>query len=98
VIPVRECKEALQRIQDANGISDRQARGVFRTYLNIRGCGIEWAKNHRSRSTWYRHLKYFRAAGIDVADLQPGNIVLFPPGRVIVARPVTCWEDIGKAS
>jgi hypothetical protein len=44
------------------------------------------------------HLKYLRAAGISDADLQQGNVVQFRPVRVVLAQPVTCWDELRRAA
>jgi hypothetical protein len=44
------------------------------------------------------HLKYLRTAGINDADLHSGNVIPFRSVRIILAQPVTCWEDIRRAA
>lgn len=90
--------ELVKRIQDANGITENQASAAFSTYRNIRQDGFEVVKDYLPHRTWYRHLKLLRGAGISDADLQMGNVVQFRPVRIVLAMPVTCWEDIRRAA
>ena len=91
-------EELVNRIAQCNGITQGRAESAFATYRNIRADGFEVCKGYMGRSTWQRHLKHLRAAGISDADLQQGNVVQFRPVRIVLAQPVTCWEDIRRAA
>jgi II/X family phage/plasmid replication protein len=93
-----EREDFVKRIQAENAISESRAMGAFTTYRNIRQDGFEVVKAYMPKSTFYLHLKYLRAAGVSDADLQMGNVVQFRPVRIILAKPVTCWEDIRRAA
>jgi II/X family phage/plasmid replication protein len=86
--------ELVKRIQDASGITEGRASAAFTTYRNIRQDGFDVVKDYMAKRTWYLHLKYLRMAGISDADLQMGNVVQFRPVRIILAQPVSSWEDI----
>jgi II/X family phage/plasmid replication protein len=86
--------ELVGLIRASNGITEGRANAAFTTYRNIRQDGFEVARDYIPKSTWYRHLKYLRAAGISDVDLQMGNVAQFKPVRIILAEPVSCWEDI----
>ena len=93
-----ERNELVRRIRDANGITEGRAMAAFTTYRNIRQDGFEVVKGYMSRATFFRHLKYLRGVGITDSELQSGNIIPFRPVRVILAQPVSCWEDILRAA
>jgi hypothetical protein len=86
--------ELVKRIQDRNGITEGRAMAAFTTYRNIRQDGFDVVKGYMSRSAFFLHLKHLRVAGITDAELHSGNVIPFRPVRIILARPVTCWEDI----
>ena len=51
--------------------------------------------------TYYLHRKYLKSAGFTDADLSkflPGNVVQFRPVRIVLAQPVTCWDDVRRAA
>lgn len=93
-----ERHDLVARIAQCNGISEGRATAAFTTYRNIRADGFEVVKSYMPARTWYLHLKYLRAAGISDADLQQGNVVQFRPVRIVLAQPVTCWDDIRRAA
>lgn len=90
--------ELVSRIASCNGITEGRATAAFTTYRNIRADGFEITRDYMPRSTWQLHLKYLRAAGISDADLQQGNVVQFRPVRIVLAQPVTSWDDIRRAA
>jgi len=90
--------ELVQRIAQTNDITQGRAEAAFTTYRNIRADGFEVVRGYMARSTWCLHLKYLRAAGISDADLQQGNVVQFRPVRIVLAQPVTSWDEIRRAA
>lgn len=90
--------ELVSRIASCNGITVGKAEAAFATYRNIRADGFEVTKDYTPKATWYRHLKALRGAGISDADLQQGNVVQFRPVRIVLAAPVTSWDDIRRAA
>lgn len=88
--------ELVSRIRNTNGITEGRANAAFTTYRNIRSDGFETVKGYMPRATWQLHLKYLRGAGISDADLQQGNVVQFKPVRIVLAQPVTSWDDIRR--
>lgn len=99
-VEVREMErmELVARIAQCSGITEGRANAAFTTYRNIRADGFEVTKDYMPSRTWYLHLKYLRAAGISDADLQQGNVVQFRPVRIVLAQPVTCWDDVRRAA
>lgn len=99
-VEVREMErhELVARIAQTNGITEGRAEAAFVTYRNIRADGFEVVRDYMPRSTWQRHLKYLRGAGISDADLQQGNVVQFRPVRIVLAQPVCSWDDIRRAA
>lgn len=99
-VEVREMErmELVGRIAQINGITEGRATAAFTTYRNIRQDGFDVVKDYMPSRTWYLHLKYLRAAGISDADLQQGNVVQFRPVRIVLAQPVTSWDDIRRAA
>lgn len=90
--------ELIGKIAKANGISEGRAHAAFTTYTNIRAYGFTTVKGYMPARTWYLHLKYLRGVGISDSDLQQGNVRQFRPVRIILARPVTSWDDLRRAA
>jgi II/X family phage/plasmid replication protein len=90
--------DLVTRIAHYNSITMGRAEAAFTTYRNIRADGFEICRGYMAPRTWYLHLKHLRAAGISDADLQQGNVIAFRPVRIVLAQPVTCWDDLRKAA
>lgn len=73
----------------------RQGRAAFITWLTIRESDLDAVKRKMAASTFSRHLKILRAAGITDEDLHGAAIKPFRR-RVIVAEPVESWEDLRR--
>lgn len=99
-VEVREMErtDLVKRIQEENGISEGRATAAFSTYRNIRADGFEVVRDYMAKATWFLHLKYLKAAGISASDLQQGNVVQFRPVRIVLAQPVSCWDDVRRAA
>lgn len=85
-------------ISSVNGVTMGRARAAYATYTNIKRDGIDEVKASMAERTFYLHLKHLRAAGISDGDLMAGNVVQFKPIRIILAQPVTCWDDLRRAA
>lgn len=90
--------ELVSRIAQASDITEGRATAAFTTYRNIRADGYDVVKDYMPARTFYLHMKYLRAAGISDADLQQGNVVQFRPIKIVLARPVTSWDEIRRAA
>jgi II/X family phage/plasmid replication protein len=92
----------IKAIQDANGITEGRAASAFKTLKDIREDGFQVVRDYTPPRTWYRHLKYLRAAGITDADMttakQAANVLPFRMVRIVLAQPVGSWEDIRRAA
>jgi II/X family phage/plasmid replication protein len=91
-------EELITRIMQANDITEARAMAAFTTYRNIKQDGWEVVKGYVPRSTFARHLKYLRTAGITDSDLHMGNVIQFKPVRIVLAKPVSSWDEIRRAA
>jgi hypothetical protein len=48
------------------------------------------------RATYFRHLNLLRLAGLSDADLCAGNVLPFARREVVIANPVTSWEELRR--
>ena len=90
--------QMINRIAEINDISQGRARGAYATYSSIKEAGLDEVRASMPDRTFYLHKKYLRAAGVSDADLCAGNVVQFRPIRIVLAQPVTCWDDIRRAA
>jgi II/X family phage/plasmid replication protein len=88
----------VNAIRDANGITQGRAEAAFTTLRNIREDGFEVVKGYVPHRTFYRHLKYLRAAGVTDADMRTAKVLPFRPVRIVLAQPVGSWDDIARAA
>jgi hypothetical protein len=93
-----ERQEIVKAIVVANGCSEQQALAAFNTYRNIREDGYFVIKESMARNTFYVHQRLLRAAGINDSHLHTASIIPFPKVRFVLARPVSCWDDIRRAA
>lgn len=93
-----ERNELLRLIETANATTPGRALAAYHQYVSIRTYGFEVMKQSTPARTWYRNLKMLRGAGISDADLQQGNVIQFRPVRVVLAQPVTCWDDLRRVA
>jgi hypothetical protein len=99
-VEVREMNREtmVNAIRDANGITQGRAEAAFTTLRNIREDGFEVVKGYVPHRTFYRHLKYLRAAGVTDADMRTAKVLPFRPVRIVLAQPVGSWDDIARAA
>lgn len=90
--------ETIKAIRDANDISLGMAESTFTTLRNIKEDGFDVVKGFMSERTFYRHLRYLRAAGITDADMTTAKILPFRPIRIVLAEPVGSWAQMGMAA
>jgi II/X family phage/plasmid replication protein len=93
--------ELISRIAESNDITPGRARAAYKTYSDIREFGLDEVKASMPERTYYLHRKYLKSAGFTDADLSkflPGNVVQFRPVRIVLAQPVTCWDDVRRAA
>ncbi|TXT25140.1 MAG: Uncharacterized protein FD134_1216 [Gallionellaceae bacterium] len=86
--------QELEKICPTKG----KALAAHRTWLLIRSVGYTQAKESMGKTAWYDHTKYLRAAGLSSAELCAGQIVELRTRRLIVAEPVSWWDDIKKVA
>lgn len=90
--------QMIELIAAANGISQGRARAAYKTYTDIKEFGLDEVRAGMAERTFYLHKKHLKAAGVSDGDLMAGNVIQFRPIRIVLAQPVTCWDDIKKAA
>lgn len=93
-----EKQEIIKAIMVANECTETQAKAAFTTYRNIREDGFLATKDSMVPRTFRHHQKLLRAAGINDSHLHTASIIPFPKVRFVLARPVSCWDDIRRAA
>ncbi|MHB0991637.1 MAG: phage/plasmid replication protein, II/X family [Burkholderiales bacterium] len=84
--------EELEKIAPSKG----QALAAHRTWALIKSIGMSLARDSMPRSTFFRHQSLLRAAGLSDADLCAGNVLPFARREVVIANPVTSWEELRR--
>lgn len=90
--------EAITLIAAANGITEGRAKAAYGTYKAIKDCGLDEVKASMAERTFYLHKKYLVTAGYSDADLCAGNVVQFKPIRIVLAQPVSSWDEMRHAA
>ncbi|NMG46952.1 hypothetical protein GO613_02390 [Azoarcus communis] len=88
----------VTKLMECNAISEGRAEAAFTTLRNIREDGFEVVKGYMSHATFYRHLKYLRAAGVTDSDMTTAKILPFRPIKIVLAQPVGSWAECIKAA
>ena len=72
--------------------TEGKGRAAARTWAVIQSIGWQAARESMPRSTWYRHLRILRDAGLSDSDISAGRVVGLR--RSIHLVPVTSWRDL----
>jgi len=99
-VEVRDMGRAdlIELIAAANDISYGRAKAAYGTYRAIKDAGLDEVRAGMAERTFFYHKKYLKAAGITDGDLMMGNVVQFRPVRIVLAQPVSSWDDIRRAA
>lgn len=89
---VTDDRDLMQRVI-ASAPSEGQGKAAYGCWCLIQREGWERAREMYSRSTWYRHLRILRAAGLRDGDISSGRVIPMRL-RVIDAALVTSWEQL----
>lgn len=93
-----ERDDIIQTIARANGISESRARSAFRQYADMRRSGFEAVKAETTKPTFYRNNKYLTVAGFTVAHLKTAHEVPFKRVQLLIASPVSSWDELRAAA
>lgn len=70
------------------------ALASHRTWALIKSIGFEQTRDSMPRSTFSKHCKYLRDAGLSHADLQTSNVLPFRRKTIFISQPVLSWSDV----
>lgn len=71
------------------------ARAAYGCWSIIGKEGWERAREMYSKTSWYRHIKIIRDAGLGDADISVGKVV---PMKIIQAREISSWDELRLAT
>ena len=77
--------------------TEGRARAAYACWLLIQKEGWERAKAFHATSTWTRHMRVLRDAGLSDADISAGQVVPLRR-RILEATPVNTWDDLFQAA
>ena len=75
--------------------TEGKGRAAARTWAVIQSIGWQAARESMPRSTWYKHLKILRDAGLSDADVSAGRVVGLR--RTVHMRSVSNWASLQAA-
>lgn len=82
--------EELEKVAPSPG----QALAAHRTFALIKTIGYTQNQESVPGSTFRRHCKYLRAAGLSSADLCAGKVLELRKRSLVIEQPVLSWDDI----
>lgn len=88
----------IAKIMEANEISEGRAEAAFTTLRNIRDDGFDVVKGFMAKSTFALHLRYLRTAGVTDADMRTARVLPFRPIRIVLAAPVSGWDELRRVA
>jgi len=75
-----------------------RAMAAHNTWALIRTLGYTHVKATMNGNTFRHHCMWLRAAGLSSADLCAGVVLPFRKQQLVLAQPVTSWEEIRRAA
>lgn len=78
--------------------TENQARAAFNTFNMICTLGKELTKGSIPKSSFYRHCKLLKQAGLSSADLTSGQILPFRRQTIALGESIENWEQLKSAS
>ena len=90
----RACVEAAQRL----GMSEGIGKAAFLSWTVIQSQGYQAWRDYCPRSTFYRHKKILREAGLSYADFAARNVIPLRMRKLEIATPVRSWGELRKAA
>ena len=91
---LRACKEAAERI----GLSQGIGKAAFMSWTVIQSQGFRAWEEMCPRSTFYRHKKVLREAGLSYADFAARNVVPLRKRQLTIGQPVRSWSELRAAA
>ncbi len=77
--------------------TEGQGKAAHLCWLFIQAEGWQKAKEEYPKTSFYRHLKIFHAAGLGDMDISAGRVIPFRQ-RIIEAEHVNTWYELRKAA
>lgn len=78
--------------------SKGKALAVQATFAVIKTMGYSQTQSTMTRSRFYDHCHWLRAAGLSSADLCAGKVLELRKRSLVLSEPVQCWSDIRRAA
>jgi II/X family phage/plasmid replication protein len=88
------CIDAAIRIGSTSGAG----RAAYLSWNTIRAVGYATWRGDSSKSTFYRHKRILREAGLSYADFNARNVVPIRRRSILIDQPVVSWADLLKAA
>lgn len=93
-LEVNDMGTLLQELENVCPTKGR-ALAAHRTWALIKAIGYTQTQNSMPKTTFHRHMRDLRAAGISSADLCAGVVHTFRQKTLLLREPVLRWSDIG---
>lgn len=93
-----EREQLMETLMKVNGITEGRARSAFRMYADIRRHGAKTVQAETPKSTYYRNCGYLKAVGFTEAHINSAHEVPFERVRLLIASPVSSWEEVRRAA
>ncbi len=92
-VEVADMETLLKQLESVCPTRGR-ALAAHRTWALIKTIGHAQTKESMSKTTFYKHCEYLRAAGVSNADLCAGIVLPFRRQQLVLRDPVTAWTQI----
>ena len=96
-LEVKDMGSLLKELEKACPTIGR-ALAAHKTFSLIKSMGYTQTKESSPDSTFRRHCADLRLAGISSAELCAGEIIPFKVRKMVIAEPVTWWDEIRRVA
>lgn len=78
--------------------TEGRAKAAHTCFALLKVYGFTQTREQMGRSTFDRHCKFLRAAGLSSADLCAGRVLELRKRSLVLAEPVMSWDEIRRAA
>jgi len=98
-VPVieRDLEAAIFDAARSLGHTDNQANAAYLTWASIKSFGRSTTQYRMSKTTWFRHMKILKAAGLTSADFEQGQVQVLRITHINLGKKVESWEEIRES-
>ena len=96
IVDMNTLLEKLIEAAKSSGRTEGAAKAAYGFYLLVKQHGLEVAKISTPKTTFHRHKKLLKDAGVAASDLVQSNVVPIRRKPILLCDAVCSWEDVKR--